>query len=141
MTNTQSPCIVVYAYDSIVPLIISGGDREAPGERGVLHRARQGGPARVLRLHHVGRGLRAQVLARVLHRLHGQDWRDPQGRLRGVHGGARLIARLPPGSCYRGDQCGLTRFTVQILSLPSPNECEAGSISILYLYLSFHLKF
>ena len=43
----------------MLPLIIlfnfPGGDREAPGQRSVLHRARQGGPSRLLRLHHLGR--------------------------------------------------------------------------------------
>ena len=36
-------------------VVFQGGDREAPGQRSVLHRARQGGPSRLLRLHHLGR--------------------------------------------------------------------------------------
>ena len=80
---------------------VAGGDREAPRERCVLHRARQGGPSRLLWLHHVGRGgggqRRAQVLARVLDRLHGQNLRDSQGRLRGVLGRHRLVQGIPPG--------------------------------------------
>ena len=42
---------------------------------------------------------RAQVLARVLDGLHGQDLRDPQGRLRGVLGRPRLLQGIPSGSC------------------------------------------